>query len=128
LEFRQHTQTKVALWIDKNAVDLIRGYSLGDPIHQYYPIVFVGSSDPVYAFHDVLQIDSKYEGPPAADTDAARDANLIEPGFSAWIFLEEPQDREEAWSSGYPDTPSVQKILEITNMLLEGKIPDGAEK
>jgi hypothetical protein len=49
----------------------------------------------------------------------------MEPGFSViqWQAAPDPDARTAAFLQGYPQKPTVNAILNITNGLLEGKLP-----
>ena len=55
-DLKQHTQTRVAIWIDKNSAALITENWLDQPPQMYYPTVLVGYNDTLYSFKYVLRI------------------------------------------------------------------------
>ena len=114
-EFKQHAQTKVALWIDKNAIELLDQQWLHVAPQKYYPLVLVGYNEPLYAFREALS-GFEIEGP-YADWSTM----TLEPGFSVWMIREETGSSLSAFMNGYNQKPTVQDILKITNALLEGK-------
>jgi hypothetical protein len=117
-EFRQFTQTKVALWIDKNAAGLIPLRWLEDEPQRYDPLVLIGYNDTLYSFKYVLGICCF--GGPIIDWGT----KTIEPGFS--IILRDKSDSppfpKVIFLQGYNQAPSVQDILEVTNALMEGRL------
>lgn len=129
-DFQNAARSKIALWIDKNAIDLIQKRSepwiSGTP-QRYYPVVLVGISDPQYAFPNLIHVAYPFEGPPAPGWpekyQATIDPNSKGQGFSVWVLLEETETRKRGWNPGFEKTPTVQDILDITNPLLEGKVP-----
>jgi len=112
-EFKQHAQTKIALWIDRNAVSLMENHWLRDMPHKYYPIVLVGESNDLCAFKETLSV-FDIEGPQA-------DCSVPTTGFSVWMLREETEPSVSAFMNGYNQKPTVEDILDITNPLLEGK-------
>lgn len=117
-EFKQSTQTKVALWIDKNAAGLIPSQWLEEKPQRYYPLVLIGYNDTLYSFKYALGICCF--GGPIVDWST----KTIEPGFS--IMLRDKSDSppfpKVIFLQGYNQTPNVKDILEITNALLEGRL------
>jgi len=113
--FKQHAQAKVALWIDKDAIELLDQQWLHITPQKYYPLVLVGYNEPLYAFREVLS-GFGIEGP-----DADWNAMTLEPGFSVWMLREETGSSLSAFMKGYNQKPTVQDILDITNALLETK-------
>jgi len=113
-EFKQHALTKIALWIDRNAVSLVDNQWLRDTPQKNYPVVLVGESNELCAFKESLRV-SDIEGPQA-------DCSAEAPGFSVWMLREDTGSSVSAFMKGYSQTPTVQNILDITNALLEGKI------
>jgi hypothetical protein len=117
-EFKQLVQTKVALWIDRNAVGLIPSPWLEEKPQRYYPLVLIGYNDTLYSFKYILGICCF--GGPIVDWST----KTIEPGFS--IMLRDTSDSPPfpnvVFLQGYNQTPQVKDILEITNALLEGRL------
>ena len=114
-EFKQHAQMKVALWIDKNAIELLEQQWLHETPQKYYPLALVGYNEPLYAFRDALPV-AQIEGP-AMDWSTI----TLEPGFSVWMIRDDTGSSLSAFMRGYNQKPSVQGILDITNGLLERK-------
>jgi len=134
-EFRDAARSKIALWIDKNAIDLIEKRSepwISQTPQRYYPVVLVGVSDPQYAFPNLIHVAYPFEGPPAPgwpeEYQATPDPNSKGQGFSVWILLEDSEARKSAWNPGFEKTPTVEDILDITNPLLEGKDPSNPDE
>ena len=114
-DFKQHAQTKVALWIDKNAIELLDQQWLREAPQKYYPLALVGYNEPLYAFREALPV-AQIEGP-AMDWSTM----TLEPGFSVWMIRDETGSSLSAFMNGYNQMRSVQGILDITNALLEGR-------
>jgi len=118
-EFKQYAFQKIALWIDKSATPFNPEQEkwINEAPQAYYPIVLVGTSDPLYAFRDLLEL-CCFMGP--AGDYPGYDA----PGFSViqWKETHEPESPTVTFLHGYNQKPTVQAILEITNALLEGKL------
>jgi hypothetical protein len=129
-DFQNAARSKIALWIDKNAIDLIQKQLeswITEKPQRYYPFVLVGVSDPKYAFPNLIHVSYPFQGPPAPgwppEYQATLDPNSKGQGFSVWILLEDTGTRKQAWNPGFEKNPTVKDILDITNPLLEGKIP-----
>ena len=117
-DFEQHAQTRVALWIDKNATTLIKAYWLDQPPQMYYPTVLVGYNDTLYSFKYVLRI-CCFSGPVNPDWST----KVLEPGFS--VIEREGANRVisgTVFLQGYNQTPRVRDVLNITNALLDGTL------
>ncbi len=118
-ELRKHVSRMRALWIDKSTTPFNSEQQkwINEAPQTYSPIVFVGTSDTVYAFRDLLGIccflgpAGIYPGYDAPGFSVIQSEKPKEPNTPAIIFLE-----------GYNQKPTVQSILEITNALLEGKL------
>ena len=54
-DFQRLAQTKVALWIDKDAVDLVDRQWLNEAPQRSYPLAIVGYSSALYAFREALR-------------------------------------------------------------------------
>src|SRR3972149_229761 len=103
-DFKQHAQTKVALWIDKNAIELLDQQWLREAPQKYYPLALVGYNEPLYAFREALPV-AQIEGP-AMDWSTM----TLEPGFSIWMIRAETGSSLSAFMNGYNQMPSVQGI------------------
>jgi hypothetical protein len=116
-DFKYQASQRKALWIDKNATPLNPEQEkwINEAPQAYYPIVLVGYSDTLYSFRDLLKL-CCFMGP-AIDTKP-------EPGFSIiqWEKTLDPNGRTAAYLQGYPEKPTVDAILHITNALLEGSL------
>lgn len=122
-EFRQHAGKPVALWIDKNAVGLIRAQEplegsrwLDQSPQSDYPIVLVGNSDWLYSTRDVLGL-CCISGPMVDWS-----AQVVGPGFTVNRRVNTDTSMPQfTFTQGYRRTPKVQDILAITNALLDGQ-------
>ncbi len=118
-DLKKHASHKTALWIDQNAtpLDAEEMKWLSEAPQAYYPIAFVGTSDTLYAFRDVLGIccfmgpAGDYPGYDAPGFSVIRSEKPREPNTPGIVFME-----------GYKQKPTVQSILEVTNALLQGKL------
>ena len=118
-DFKAAAEVKAGLWIDKNAVDLLGAdpkWLLQSP-QKYYPLVLVGYNNPLYAFRDVMNgtgIDLGIEGP---YVDWSQET--VGPGYSVWMILEEQENGgHSSVFRGFPEEPTVENILAVTNELL----------
>jgi hypothetical protein len=117
-DFKEHAQTRVALWIDKNATGLIDDGWLDQAPQMYYPLVLVGYNDTLYSFKYVLYI-CCFSGPAGIDWST----KVLEPGFS--VIQREGANgliSGATFLRGYNQAPQAQDILNITNALLEGTL------
>jgi hypothetical protein len=112
-EFKSHAGSKIALWLDKNAVNTVDIKWLNQPPQKYYPLVLVGYNNPLYCFRDTLHV-GRIEGP---YVDWSKE--VLEPGFCVWMILVESESRESSIFRGYNQSPTIQDILDVTNQLLE---------
>ena len=117
-EFKQHSQAKVALWIDKNAVALVNMDWLHQAPQKYYPLALVGYNDALYSFRETL-LGFPISGP-AIDWSTF----TLEPGFSVWMIRKETSSSISTYMMGYVQPPTVDAILTITNALLKGGPPE----
>ncbi len=123
--FTQHADKRVALWIDKNAVNLIRGQPqergrtpwLDQAPQANYPLVLVGYNDWLYSFRENLTL-CCFLGP-IIDWRTKK----LEPGFSVIQRKATSTGLSDIlFLKGYNQMPKVQAILHNTNALLDGKI------
>ena len=116
------TGKKVAIWIDKNAIDKVEQGWLQKAPQKNYPIVLVGYNDALYSFREKL-VGFGIHGP-KIDWETKK----LEPGFSVWKLKEETESSKSAYMDGYETPLTVQAILDVTNMLLEDRYPDEEKK
>ena len=117
-EFKRHSQVKIALWIDRNAVALVNMDWLHQAPQKYYPLVLVGYNDALYSFHETLA-GFPLMGP-AKDWSTA----TLEPGFSVWMIRKETSSSLSTYMMGYAQPPTVAAILAVTNALLKAGPPE----
>jgi hypothetical protein len=111
-DFKSQAGSRIALWVDKSAVDLVKAGWLNQPPQKYYPLVLVGYNNALYSFRDTLSV-GRIQGP---YVDWSKE--VLEPGFSVWMILSESQNSESTLMRGYQQSPTVQDILDVTNPLL----------
>lgn len=118
-KLEQYTSQKTALWIDKNATPLDPEQEtwINEAPQAYYPIVLVGTSDTLYAFRDLLRL-CCFMGPGSDNPGVALGFSVIQREQT-----NEPEAPSIVFLQGYDQKPSVQDILDITNVLLEEKVP-----
>jgi hypothetical protein len=119
-EFKKYAQQKMALWIDKSATPFNSEQEkwINAAPQTFYPIVLIGTSDTLNAFKNLLRL-CCFLGP------AGEYPGYNAPGFSIiqWEETNQPDYHAVILLQGYNQKPSVQSILEITNALLDGKLP-----
>lgn len=108
-EFKEIAETKVALWIDINAVDLVDIEWLSQSPQAFYPVVLVGNGDEACSFFNTIHYFS-FEVP------CCLDCSSQPPGFSVNIQT----SASKGHMQGYKQPPTVQDILDITDQLLDG--------
>jgi hypothetical protein len=108
-EFKDLAHSKVALWIDINAVGLVDIVWLGQRPQLFYPVVLVGNGDDFCSFFVILRY--FYFSVPPGDYDCSSPPA----GFSVNI----QRNEFGGFNHGYKQTPTVQAILDITNPMLE---------
>jgi len=110
--FKQAAQNKIALWVDKNATQLVPPDWITTPPQEYYPTIVIGYNDPLRAFKYSLQTNC-FLGPINPDFSGS------EPGFS--VFEEQPNNSTECGiGKGYKLIPTVEDVLKVSNALLDG--------
>jgi len=111
-DFKELARSKGALWIDINAVELVDMGWLGEAPQKYYPIVLVGNGDEACSFFETLPYFT-FEVP------CCLDCSSPPQGFSVNLLTSESGGPMRGTMHGYKEPPTVQRILDITNPLLE---------
>jgi hypothetical protein len=114
-EFQQAAHNRMALWIDKNAIQLVDSQWLDVLPQSSYPIILVGYNDTLLSFQDSLQL-CCFMGPAQPDYSGA------EPGFSVIKRDSGEPAAQITMLEGFKQTPSVDDLLRISIDLLDGKI------
>lgn len=113
--FKEAASHRIALWIDKNATQLVEDGWLDTMPQASYPIIVVGYNDTLLSFKYKLGI-CCFLGP------AMPDFSDAEPGFSVIKRDKGEPDASITMLQGFKQTPTVNDILKISNDLLDGKI------
>jgi len=107
-----HTKNWVAIWIDKDAVNLLpRGWLYEEP-QKYYPIIMVGYNNALYSMREKL-------GMPITGPKVDWSKYQLEPGFSAWMIKTDEPDSISAFMKGYTETVTAERILDVSDDLLK---------
>lgn len=114
-EFRQAARQRVALWIDKNATQLVEEGWLDTMPQALYPIVLIGYNSALLSFRDTLNT-CCFLGPPSPDYSDA------EPGFSVIMRESGELGAPITLLQGFKQTPTIDYILSLSIDLLDGKI------
>lgn len=114
-EFKGAASHRIALWIDKNAIQLVQEGWLDTMPQASYPTVVVGYNDPLFAFGYNLRL-CCFSGPIVTNWSGT------EPGFSVIERGSGEVGVPITMLQGFKQTPTVQDILKISNDLLDGKI------
>ena len=100
-------KSKVAIWIDINAVDEVDLDWLSQSPQAFYPVILVGNGDEKCSFFNTIHYFT-FEVP------CCLECSSSPPGYSVNIQT----DISQGYMQGYETTPIVQDILDITNPLL----------
>lgn len=114
-EFKQAARQRVALWIDKNATELIEEGWLDTMPQASYPIVLIGYNNTLLSFGYKLQL-CCFGGPPAPDFSEA------EPGFSVIMRDSGELGAPDTMLQGFKQTPTIDYVLKLSIDLLDGNI------
>ena len=107
-----HTNKHIAIWIDKDAVDLLPEGWLNQEPQKYYPIVLVGYNNALYSMREKLHF--PIHGP---KVDWSK--QKLEPGFSVWMIEKDTPNETSAFMKGYAESVTAERILEVSNELLK---------
>lgn len=117
-ELKRLASEKTAIWIDKDAVDLLDLNWIQKKAESKIPIVLVGYNNDIYSFGKKLPVFG-IEGPYVEWS-----KERLEPGFSVGILKERTTTSTSVFMKRYGTTPDIKQILSITNILLEGEFPE----
>jgi hypothetical protein len=117
-DVKNRTGEKVAIWIDKSAIDLVDQNWLHQDPQRYYPIVILGYNNALYSFREKMS-GFGIEGPSVDWSNEKLDG-----GFSIWMLQEATSTSTSAFMNGYDLPLSVEGILSKTNRLLENQFPE----
>lgn len=120
-ELENTVSNKTAIWIDKDSVNLLDSDWLQKKSESQIPIVLIGYKDALYSFREKLS-GFDIQGP-YVDWSQKE----LGPGFSVWMLRERTSTSRSAFMKGYDSVPNPKQILSITNILLEGRIPEEEE-
>jgi hypothetical protein len=116
-ELKNSVNKRIAIWIDKDALNMLDNNWLSKKPQRLFPIVLIGYSDALYSFGEKLSVPRMI--PPYVDWSKIK----LEPGFSIWMIKKETETSESWFMKGYKEIPKATRILAITNALLENKFP-----
>lgn len=105
------SQKRVALWIDKDALQLVDPVWLHQEPQKYYPIAILGYNEPSYVFGEQL---SGF-GVQGQGSDGT--SMNIETGYSVWMLKEDGN----IFMHGYSCEPTAEGLKLVTYSLLDGK-------
>lgn len=117
-EFKKLVSKNTAIWIDKDAVDLLDLNWVQKEAESRIPIALIGYNNAVYSFREKLSCFG-IKGP-LIDWSKQK----LEPGFSIGMLRETTETSRSVFLKGYETNPDTKQILSLTNMLLEGKFPE----
>ena len=107
-----HTNKHFAIWIDKDAVDLLPEGWLNQEPQKFYPIIVVGYSNALYSMREKLHL-------PMYGPWVDWSKQKLEPGFSAWMIKRDDPSGMSAFMKGYAEPVTAERILEVSNELLK---------
>jgi hypothetical protein len=119
-ELASQAKTQVAIWIDKNATKLVDLNWLQTEPQNHYPIFLIGYNDALYSFRE--QLPAFMISGPYVDWSQKQ----LEPGFSVWKLTAQTSSSTEAYMRGYATSPTVERVLLVTDALLQGGPPPDA--
>jgi hypothetical protein len=114
-KFKEAATYRIALWIDRNATQLVEEGWLDTMPQASYPIIVVGSNDTLLSFKYKLGI-CCFLGP------AMPDFSDAEPGFSVIKRDSREPGAPITILQGFKQTSTVGDILKISNDILDGKV------
>ncbi len=117
-EFKQAARRRIALWIDKNATQLVDLEWINSMPQTSYPIFVIGYNDPLLSFRDRLPV-GVFLGPPLAPTEISK----ADGGFSVIKRDSNAPGAQITMVAGFKQPPTVERLLNLSNDLLDGKIP-----
>jgi len=106
------TNRYVAIWIDKDAVDLLPERWINQKPQKYYPIVLVGYSNALYSMREKLYL-------PISGPKVDWSKQKLGPGFSVWMIEKETPNERSAFMKGYARPATAERILEVSSELLK---------
>lgn len=117
-DFKKLVTKNTAIWIDKDAVDLLDLNWIQKEAESKIPIVLIGYNNDLYSFREKLSC-YDIQGP-YIDWSKQR----LEPGFSIGMLKEQTETSRSVFMKGYDTKPDTKQILSLSIMLLEGKFPE----
>ncbi len=116
-ELANQAKNPVAIWIDKNAVQLVDLDWLQAEPQKSYPILLIGYNNSLYSFRE--QLPAFMISGPYVDWSKEK----LEPGFSAWKLHETAASSTSAYMRGYAKPPTAERVLLVSGALLKGDPP-----
>lgn len=110
---KQSADENTAIWIDKDAIELLDKEWMYEKSQNSVPVVLVGYNDALFSFREILS-GFGIEGP---SVDWSQ--KTLEPGFSVWMLKQKTDTSTSAFMKGYDTVPTVEKILAVTDELME---------
>ena len=107
-----HANRHIAIWIDKDAIDLLPQGWVNQKPQKFYPIIVVGYSNALYSMREKLNL--LIIGP---WVDWSK--QTLEHGFSVWMIDSYSENGISSIMKGYSEKIDVSRILEISNELLK---------
>ena len=106
------TNRHVAIWIDKDAVNLLPEGWLSQKPQKYYPIVLIGYNNALYSMREKLHL-------PITGPWVDWSKQKLEPGFSVWMIEKDTPNGTSAFMKSYAEPVTAERILEVSNELLK---------
>lgn len=105
------TQNRVALWIDKDVLQIVDSNWLHREPQKYCPLAVLGYNEPLFVFGE------KLSGFDIEGTGISWSSKNLGPGYSVWMLKEDG----ETFMHGYSCEPTVEGLQLVTYSLLDGK-------
>ena len=115
-KFKKLVSKNTAIWIDKDAVDLLDLNWVQKEAESKIPIVLIGYNNALYSFRE------KLSGFGIVGPNVDWSQENLESGFSIWMLKSETNSSTFSFMEGYDLSPSVKQILSITNNLISDKL------
>lgn len=100
-----------AIWIDKDAVDFLDKDWLQKQGDKGIPIAIIGYDNPIYLFN-------------AWNQHLPSQTKMLTPGFGVYKVKDKSEPSFPVFQKRYNETPNAKKILMLTNLILDGKLPE----
>ncbi|MGB9832047.1 MAG: hypothetical protein ACPLPP_00845 [Caldisericum exile] len=102
----------IPIWIDKDAIDMLPEGWINEFPQKFYPVIFVGYGNPLYAMRDKLEL-------PIFGPYVDWSKQDLEQGFCTWMITVTAEGGISSTLKGYKGNVNISKILEVSNSLFK---------